>query len=156
MEHVFQSLFLCRRSSRISFFAQHHPQEATKRTASVFNRWRINHSPNHPLPPPGRRTAASLPPLSCSWTLLWFCCRCGWSRRSRPSLTCSCGQRARRLRGMPDGAEGVYRGTWRIGTTEGWGAGDEEITVEKNCWRKSKKQPNCHITAISLWMPEFT
>lgn len=41
MEHVFQPLCLWERSSRVTLFAQHRPQAATKRTASVFNRLHI-------------------------------------------------------------------------------------------------------------------
>lgn len=44
MEHVFQPLCLWERSSRVTLVAQHRPQAATKRTASVFNRLCISHS----------------------------------------------------------------------------------------------------------------
>lgn len=97
-------------------------------------------TPYRLLPLPAHKMAAWLPPWLCSWTLLWSYCQCGWSQRTRPSLTCSCRRKQIGFKTMRD--EGDAHGFSKAHTAwEKWqggkckqGAGHIAISIMTVQW----------------------
>lgn len=136
-------------------------------TACIFTLWHLKMSvriictlPYHPLPPPVRGMAAWLPPWLCSWTLLWSYCQCGWSRRTRPSLTCSCKAKRSGYQATDDGgdthglskAHAAWKRLHRRRQRKGERGKVGAVQCIKWWWEKLKypnPKPICHFKAIS-------